>query len=147
MSLTRGENRRQLVENQFRLQPVGPQVLRGVFDQLLLNIDLAPSLLELASLTPPPTMQGRSFLSLLGDTTAGWRSSVLLEYFYNRGQTARFPTWQAVRTEHWKLIHYPDFAGMDELYDLRSIMLEGFSGNPDEGFYVFSGDDLPSVKR
>lgn len=27
--------------------------------------------------------------------------------------------WQSIRTRDWKWIHYPEFPGADELYDLR----------------------------
>ena len=36
----------------------------------------------------------------------------------------RTPTWQAVRTMDWKLIHYADLTGMDELYDLKNDPFE-----------------------
>ena len=52
------------------------------------------------------------------------RRSFLAEYFYNPGQTPRFPTWQAVRTDRWKYIHYPTVENMDELYDLQTDRYE-----------------------
>ncbi|MEJ7638348.1 MAG: sulfatase/phosphatase domain-containing protein [Singulisphaera sp.] len=85
-------------------------------DALVLNVDVAPTLLELGGAELPRNLHGRSLLPLLADASAPWRTSFLAEYFYNRGQTPRFPTWQAVRTERWKYIRYPDQDGMDELY-------------------------------
>ncbi|MBV9926088.1 MAG: sulfatase-like hydrolase/transferase [Acidobacteria bacterium] len=88
-------------------------------DALALNIDVAPTLLELAGAEPLEKVQGRSLLPLLEGRAAGWRESFLAEYFLEK-VAPRAPTWQAVRTARWKYIHYPDLEGMDELYDLAA---------------------------
>jgi N-acetylglucosamine-6-sulfatase len=47
----------------------------------------------------------------------------LVEYFSATDivfPRVRQMAYQAVRTERWKLIHYTELAGMDELYDLQS---------------------------
>lgn len=93
-------------------------------DALVLNLDVAPTLLELGAAALPQHLHGRSLLPLLNAADDPWRSSFLAEYFYNPGQTARFPTWQAVRTERWKYIRYPGHKQMDELYDLAADPLE-----------------------
>ena len=44
---------------------------------MILNVDFAPTFLELAGLTVPEDIQGRSFVSLLGGKTpADWRTSM-----------------------------------------------------------------------
>lgn len=91
----------------------------AVFEQLVLNIDIAPTLLELAGAPIPQSIQGRSFLPLLRDNKISWRSSFLTEYFQEK-QYPRTPTWQAVRTENWKYIKYTDLRDMDEMYDLNA---------------------------
>lgn len=90
-------------------------------DDMVLNIDLAPTLLELGKTPIPPTMQGQSWLRLLKGNRAGWRNSFLAEYFSD----TVFPRMQslgykAVRTGGWKYIHYLEQTGMDELYDLTA---------------------------
>jgi N-acetylglucosamine-6-sulfatase len=90
-----------------------------VFEQFVLNIDLAPTLLELAGTPIPKTIQGRSILPLLKDSKTSWRYSFLTEY-YQEKQYPRTPTWQAVRTDRCKYINYTDLEGMDELYDLKA---------------------------
>jgi arylsulfatase A-like enzyme len=97
----------------------------GVRDALILNIDLVPTLHELSRIehSPPVPFDGRSLTPVFGDAFK-WRRSVLLEYQLNRGQTPRFPTWQAVRTAEWKYIHYPDNPDWDELYCLPTDPLE-----------------------
>ncbi len=95
------------------------QVRAGTrIDAMALNVDIAPTFLELAGSARPRDMQGESLLPLLRGQGTSRRESVLLEYFMEP-RYRRAPTWQAVRTERWKLIRYPQLAGADELYDLR----------------------------
>jgi len=90
-----------------------------VLDAPVLNVDLAPTLLELAGAPPLARGHGRSFAALLGGGRAAWRTSFLAEYFAEP-QFPRIPSWQAVRGERWKYIHYTELDGMDELYDLKA---------------------------
>jgi N-acetylglucosamine-6-sulfatase len=89
--------------------------------QLALTIDLAPTLLELAGVAPPKTMDGRSLVPLLRGAAPKWRASFLIEYYSD----TVFPRMQrmgydAVRTKRYKLIRYRELPGMDELYDLET---------------------------
>ena len=89
--------------------------------QLVLSIDLAPTLLELAGDAPDEALHGRSLVGVLSGEAREWRSSFLIEYFsdtvfrriVNMG-------YQAVRTERFKYIDYTELEGMDELYDLEA---------------------------
>ncbi len=90
-------------------------------DELVLSIDLAPTLLDLAGTEAPAPMHGRSLVPLLAGEAADWRTSFLVEY----NTDTVFPRvlnmgYKAVRTERYKYIHYLDLKGMDELYDLES---------------------------
>ena len=90
-------------------------------DEFALNIDLAPTLLELAGVAVPGTMQGRSLVPLLKGERPAWRNSFLIEYYSDKV----FPRmsqmgYKAVRNERWKYIHYLELEGMDELYDLKT---------------------------
>ena len=100
-----------------------PRLIKAgtVRDQFALNIDLAPTLLELAGLTSPSTVEGRSLVPLLKGSGSEWRKSFLIEYYSDKV----FPRiqkmgYKAVRTERWKYIHYVELDGMDELYDLQA---------------------------
>jgi N-acetylglucosamine-6-sulfatase len=100
-----------------------PRVIKAgtVRDELALNIDVAPTLLELAGVSPPATVQGRSLVPLLKGLDREWRRSFLIEYYSDRV----FPRiqkmgYKAVRTARWKYIHYVELDGMDELYDLKA---------------------------
>ncbi len=58
-------------------------------------------------------------LPLLKSADAKWRESALFEYF-RETRYPRCPTWQSVRTDRWKYIHYIELQGMDELYDIQA---------------------------
>ncbi len=88
-------------------------------DALALNVDVAPTLLELAGAEPLEKVHGRSLLPLFGAGPVPWRESFLAEYFLEK-VAPRVPAWQAVRTARWKYIRYTEFEGMDELYDLAA---------------------------
>jgi arylsulfatase A-like enzyme len=89
---------------------------------ITLNIDLAPTLLDLAGVTSGPPMQGRSLTPLLSDARLPWRN----EFFYeHRFKNDWIPQTEGVRGERWKYTLYvneqPRF---EELYDLGSDPLE-----------------------
>lgn len=83
-----------------------PRLLgRGVvLDAQVLNIDLAPTLLELAGLARPGTLQGWSWVPLLTGQTASLRGRFLYEYFRETGYIV--PTLVALRRPHFKLVRY-----------------------------------------
>jgi arylsulfatase A-like enzyme len=86
-------------------------------DQLVLNIDLAPTILETAGIEIPSAMQGRSLWPLLKNDATPWRSAFL--YLYSdRTSKGVIPATVAVRASHSKLITYPDKPGIEEAYDL-----------------------------
>jgi len=90
-------------------------------DELALNIDLAPTILDLSGVAVPTATQGRSLVPLFKGAIPAWRDSFLVEYYSDKV----FPRmlqmgYKAVRTERWKYIHYLELEGMDELYDLKS---------------------------
>ena len=92
-----------------------------VRDDFALNIDLAPTLLDLAGVSTPPNMQGRSLVPLMKGLRPEWRSSFLIElYSDNVFPRIEKMGYKAVRNQRWKYIHYLDLNGMDELYDLKT---------------------------
>ncbi len=93
------------------------------FRDLMICQDIAPTLIELAGGKPGPQIQGRSILPLLSGRRAGWRKSVLAEYWAEQAYPWLIGmTYKAIRTERYKLIHWVNKgrAGeLDELYDLE----------------------------
>jgi arylsulfatase A-like enzyme len=92
------------------------KIRRGsVNEDLVLNLDFAPTLLEAAGAKALSGAQGRSFGRLLrGDTPADWRTSMYYRYYFSHFQTEPH---LGVRTKTHKLIHYHRL-GQWELYDL-----------------------------
>jgi N-acetylglucosamine-6-sulfatase len=88
-----------------------------VRDQVVANIDVAPTMLALAGVTPPATMDGRSLLPLAQNTPAAWRDALLYEYYWERN-FPQTPTQHALRTDRYKYIRYHGLWDSDELYDL-----------------------------
>ena len=96
----------------------GPGIRAGITpDQLVANIDLAPTILDLAGLPVPESMQGTSLAPLLrGEKPAGWRSSVYYRYYHDPGHHNTRAHY-GVRTATHKLIHYWKKDAW-EMYDL-----------------------------
>lgn len=87
---------------------------------MILNIDIAPTLIELAGAEVPADMQGMSFVTLLKNENAEWRKSFMYEYF-QESYAPGFVTATGVRNKKYKYIEYPDMINdIDELYDLEN---------------------------
>lgn len=91
--------------------------------ELVICQDIAPTFIELAGGKPGAQIQGRSLLPLFAGKRAGWRKSLLVEYWAENAMPWLVGmTYKAVRTERYKLIHWVNRgrAGeLDELYDLE----------------------------
>lgn len=102
-----------------------PEVFPGgtARDEVVANIDMAPTILEAAGLEPPKEMDGRSFLPLAAGRPIPWRDALLYEYYWERNWP-QTPTMHALRSDRYKYIHYYGIWDSDELYDLESDPLE-----------------------
>lgn len=104
--------------------PTIPDGLRGKHrDEMVLTLDIAPTLLDLAGISPPGNMQGLSLRPLIEQQpNEGWRTEFFYEY---RGRIATIPRSIGVRTTRFKYLRY--FAERpiyEELYDLEADPLE-----------------------
>jgi arylsulfatase A-like enzyme len=85
--------------------------------ELVLNLDLPQTFLEVAGLQPPSSMQGRSLVPILkGRAPDDWRSSIYYHYYEGGGHGV--PKHEGVRTQSHKLIHFYTLNEW-ELYDLE----------------------------
>ena len=101
-----------------------PLLIRGggfpagaVADQLVANVDLAPTLLEAAGAAAGRRLDGVALQALAADERAGRGRALLLE-----GLEGNRATYTAVRTERWLWVEYDD--GARELYDLAADPLQ-----------------------
>jgi arylsulfatase A-like enzyme len=92
----------------------------SVVDKVVMNVDLAPTFLELAGVKKPAQMQGYSFLNLLKGNTDGWsRTKVFYEYYWEAA-FPQTPTTFAVRSDRYKFIYYNGVWDINELFDLQN---------------------------
>lgn len=74
-------------------------------EQMVQNIDYAPTLLEAAGEDIPAEIQGRSLVPILKGEDVDWRDSLYYAY-YELGEHA-VPQHFGVRTDRYKLVHFP----------------------------------------
>jgi N-acetylglucosamine-6-sulfatase len=86
-------------------------------DQMVLNIDLAPTLLNVAGIQIPGEMQGESFLPILKSPNTPGRNSWVYELFKDFPFGGRVPPHKALRTNRYKYIDW-ELCNSPEIYDL-----------------------------
>lgn len=91
----------------------------SVVQEMVMNVDIAPSFLELAGVKTPPTMQGKSFIPLLQNKTRDWRKHIFYEYYWESA-FPQTPTIFAVRSDRYKYIYNHGVWDINELYDLQN---------------------------
>lgn len=92
---------------------------KTVVKDVISNIDIAPTILELAQIATPKEVQGNSFYKQLTDkNNKDWRQSMYYHYY-------EYPFWHhvqphyGIRTERYKLIHFYYDVDVWEFYDLK----------------------------
>lgn len=86
-----------------------------VIKEMVLNLDLAPSILDICGAKPLEDIDGASWKPLLTGNADGWRHSFL--YFYNYEKEFPYtPNVRGVRADDWKYIHYPHGDGSPDRY-------------------------------
>jgi arylsulfatase A-like enzyme len=77
-----------------------------VNNDIVLNLDHAPTFLELAGSSATKEMQGKSYKSILeGKTPPGWRTSSYYRYWMHMDGAHAVPAHYGVRTDRYTLIH------------------------------------------
>ncbi len=104
--------------------PRAPETLRGKRrEEMTLNIDLAPTMLNFAGVEVPAVMQGRTLAPLLGNQPAHWRKEWFYDHLFEFG--GKIPRSEGVRTEEWKYIRYIETdPPYEELFDLKNDPFE-----------------------
>jgi len=91
----------------------------SVNDAIVLNLDFAPTFLDLAGVGKPDDMQGRTIRRVLrGKTPRDWRTSMYYHY-YEYPAVHSVKRHYGVRTQRCKLIHFYHDIDEWELYDLQ----------------------------
>lgn len=92
---------------------------RGVVEELVQNIDYAPTILDIAQCEIPADMQGRSLLPLLKGEPTVWRKGIYY-HFYEYPAEHMVKRHYGIRTDRYKLIRFYYDIETWELYDLES---------------------------
>jgi arylsulfatase A-like enzyme len=112
----------------------------SVRDEWVVNVDNAPTALDLVGLPIPSDMQGKSLSPLLkGETPSDWRTSMYYHYYEFGPPHWVYPNY-GIRTDRYKLINYYTVNEW-ELFDLKN--------DPDEmeSLFEWSGYKVhPSYK-
>lgn len=99
-----------------------PAKLRGRrCDEMVLNIDLAPTMLALAGAAIPASMQGQDLTPLLRGEPVTWREDWYYEHVYNTVPPRRpIVKCEGIRTNDWKYTRYPEIEPpYEQLFDLN----------------------------
>lgn len=145
---------------------------RSVCDEIVLNVDLAQTFLDLAGVTAPPRMQGRSVRELLrGQCPSDWRRVAYYRYWEHLDGIHRVGAHCGIWTRRHKLVHYYGDGGGQagasserrspewELFDLERDPREMHSVYDDPAYAVVAdrlrrelvrqirqvGDELPAT--
>jgi arylsulfatase A-like enzyme len=99
--------------------PRMPKILRGrVLNQFVQSIDIGPTIQQLARVTIPKSVQGKSLVPLLANQKTAWRTDVFYEHLFKH---ARIPQTEGVRTKRWKYTRYVSIKPVyEELFDLET---------------------------
>jgi arylsulfatase A-like enzyme len=111
----------------------------SVNNDIVMNLDFAPTFLDFAGVSKPADVQGRSIRTLLqGKTPKDWRKSMYYHYYeYPAVHSAK--RHYGVRTERYKLIHFYNDIDEWELYDLQK--------DPDELNNIYNDPAYPDVVK
>ena len=98
---------------------------------LVLNLDLAPTLLDYAGISKPEDMQGKSWRELVTGKKVPWRDAIYYHY-YEYPSVHMVKRHYGVRTDRYKLIHFYYDVDEWEMYDLHEDPdeMNSIYGNP-----------------
>jgi arylsulfatase A-like enzyme len=100
------------------IRPAAGKDVPEQIPDLVQNIDIAPTILDMAGVQIPGRMQGLSLLGLMNDKNKkDWRTALYYHY-YEFPNEHMVKKHYGIRTERYKLIHFYDDIDSWELYDL-----------------------------
>jgi arylsulfatase A-like enzyme len=109
-----------------------------VIDELVQNIDFAPTFLDYAGVEIDESIQGESLRKLVSGEASEWRDAIYYT-FYEYPAEHKVKRHYGVRTDKFKLIHFYYDIDKWELYDLEK--------DPTEMHNVYEDAEYASVKK
>lgn len=107
-------------------------------NNLVQNIDLAPTILDIAGITPPKDMQGRSMAPLFSEEGADWRGELYYHYYEYPG-IHMVKRHYGIRTDRYKLIHF--------YYDIDEWELFDLQNDPEELNNLYNNPEYTEVQK
>ncbi|HSI75290.1 MAG TPA: sulfatase [Lunatimonas sp.] len=109
-----------------------------VVEQMVLNLDHAPTILDYAGISKPPEMQGESWRKIAAGESIPWRDAIYYHYYEYPGPH-NVKRHYGVRTDRYKLIHFYHDVDEWEMYDLQT--------DPDEMNSIYGSPDYVEVQE
>lgn len=103
-------------------------------EQMVQNLDFAPTLLEAAQITIPDDMQGESLLPLLKNEPADWNRDAVYYHYYEYPAVHMVKRHYGVVTTDYKLAHFYYDVDEWELYDRKNDPMEMNNVYADPGY-------------
>lgn len=102
-----------------------PELFEGetVVDEVVANIDIAPTIMDAMGLQKPAHMDGNSFLPLAAGKEIPWRDYFLYVYYWEQNYP-QTPTHFSLRGEQFKYTTYYGLWDTDELFDILADPME-----------------------
>jgi len=109
-------------------------------EDMVLNIDVTKTILDIAQADIPSVYQGESLLPYVNGEKANTRPSIMVEHLWDKDE---IPSSEGIRTETWKYFRYRFIETPEELYNLKEDPMEinNLAANPK---YKSVLDDLRS---
>ncbi|WP_136689192.1 sulfatase family protein [Halorhabdus amylolytica] len=99
--------------------PTDHTVAQSSREELVTNVDIAPTLADYAGIDTPSRWHGRSLRNLVEEQTADWRDHIVVDHgLYTAQRAVRTDRWKYIRTFHpgmWESV-VPE----EQLYDMKN---------------------------
>ena len=117
-----------------------PALFKGhtVVEEVVANIDIAPTVMAAMGLAKPAHMDGLDFAPLAQGKQIKWRDYFLYVYYWEKN-FPQSPTVFAIRGDRYKYINYYGIWDADELYDLQN--------DPDETTNLLYTEGYEKIRR
>ena len=106
-------------------------------NQLIQNLDFAPTFLDYAGIKIPEDIQGKSFRDVVNNTSSEWRDAIYYTY-YEYPSVHMVKRHYGVRTDRYKLMHFYYDIDEWEMYDLKE--------DPSEMMNVYDNPEYSEIK-
>ena len=115
------------------------EIMRGTeINQLIQNLDFAPTFLDYAGIKIPKDIQGKSFRKIVNQTHSEWRDAIYYTY-YEYPSVHMVKRHYGVRTDRYKLMHFYYDIDEWEMYDLEE--------DPSEMNNIYGDPEYDNIKE